>query len=249
MKCFLLLAAVALLTNFTGCDPANLVETTVKQPDPSLLRLSYGEGICFGECEVFTLDVYSNGLLVRKGERYTDQPGTWQKSISRREVTSFLDSISQINFKAYPRTFPSRLPDMPATTLTWYDGAQNPVTLTWKEETSPELRSVAQKLKEWSALDGYRQRSATLDDGRTATANGEREEIIVHLRPLVDPVAWLTKYGKQDLQLKNRVSPNGNYYVVTANPNKMAAAELLDYLRKDAEVISAQLNQDVQIRQ
>jgi len=79
-------------------------------------------------------------------------------------------------------------------------------------------------------------------------ANQEREEIIVQLSEGVAATTWVIAYGKQNVQVKNRISPNSPYYIITADPNIMGAEELLTFLRQDKDVLSAQLNNAVKPR-
>jgi len=95
----------------------------------------------------------------------------------------------------------------------------------------------------------YRQVSATIADKiTTPVGNQEREEIIVQLKDGVVADTWVIAYGKQNVKVKNRISPNSPYYVITSDPNIMGGEELLEYLRKDESVVSAQLNQQVSPR-
>ncbi|NJC26357.1 DUF6438 domain-containing protein [Neolewinella antarctica] len=248
MRFALLFAAIIIVTSSSSCDPTAYLGPQFSGAKPENLRITYRQDACFGSCEVYELDVYNNGLLVFRGERFTERPGVWHKNDDRRAITSFLDSLSQINFREYPATFPSRLPDAPTQTITWYDGEQAAYPISFKEEASPELRRLADRLQELAQQPGYRQISTELPGGKKATGANEKEEIIVHLREGVVAGTWLAKYGRQGVALKEQITPNTQYYLITTNPNLMAADELLQYLRQDEDVISAQENGTVSPR-
>lgn len=245
MRPLYLLCALYFIAVATGCDPRTYLGPGLSGATPENLRVKYEQGACFGTCEIYSLEVYNNGLLAFKGKRFTDRPGTWHKYIPRQEATSFLDSLNNVKWRQYPTNFPSRIPDMAATTITWYDGAQQPVPVTFKEEASPEVVAFAKRFKQLANLAGYRQVSVTIDekaDTEQPVAEGDRETIIVRLKEGADAGAWVGKYAKQGVVLKKQVSPNSPYYIVTANSNVMGAAELLEFLRRDVDVVSAQLN-------
>lgn len=249
MRQVLFLLGFAFLTLAATCEPASLLGPQFSGAKPENLRAQYHQGGCFGRCEVYTLEVYNNGLLVFKGERFTDKPGIWHKNLDRRVVTSFLDSFNQVNYQQYPSVFPSLLPDAPTTTITWYDGQQVAHPLSFKEETAPELRRYADRFQQLASMAGYRQVSESLTPGLPVpTSDQERENIIVHLKEGVDAGAWVGKYGKQGVSLKERITPNNAYYLIAADPNLMRADELLEYLRRDEDVISAQLDGQVSPR-
>ena len=242
--CLLLLVATALV----ACNPAGLIGPRYANVDKMHKAASFHQGVCFGQCPVYTLDVYPNGLLVYRGERFTERPGTWEKSVDRRRVTGLLDSLRRADLGQYPRSFKSRLPDMSSTSLTVYadDGAATPVS--FKEEAPEELKLLSASFQALAGGEGWRQVSETTEDGRQVPGLNDREEIIVQLKEGEDAGAWAGKYGKQDVRLARRINPNGQYYLITSNPNLMGADELLKFLRRDAAVVSAQLNQRVELR-
>lgn len=243
---FLAFGALLLLS----CDPSVLLGPQAGSANAKNIRASYYSGPCYGRCEVFTLELYDNGLLLYKGERFTERPGVWQKNIDRRRMTGLLDSFARADFKNYPLTFQSQIPDAPTIKLTWYDEQQEAYTTAFKEYAPPELEQLSLQMRRLAALPDWRPVSADIpESGATPVANMAREEIIVQLNNGVNAAAWVVNYGKQNVQLVNRLSPNSAYYLITADPNLMPAKELLDFLRKDPEVTSAQLNNKAEERQ
>lgn len=233
-----------------SCDPSILLGPQAGSASAKNIRASYYSGSCYGRCEVFTLELYDNGLMLYKGERFTERPGVWQKNIDRRRMKGLLDSFARADFKNYPLTFRSQIPDAPTIKLTWYDGSQEAYTTSFKEYAPPELEQLSLQMRRLAAMPDWRQVSADIpESGVTSLSNKAREEIIVQLNSGVNAAAWVVNYGKQNVQLVNRLSPNSAYYLITADPNLMPAKELLEFLRKDGEVVSAQLNNKVEERQ
>ena len=243
-----LFAVLSILFALSGCDlTSQLGESARPGPSPALLRVGYTQGHCFGDCPVFALEVYADAELVYKGERFTDRPGTWRKRGDREEIATLIERLESIDWQQYPARFPSRLPDLATTTITWYGKGEEPIAVAFKEETAPELRRVADDLKRLANEEGYRQVADDVD-GKPATAKGAREEIIVLLPADTDAKMWVGNYAKQRVELKERIDPNGNYYLIAADPNVMSAKELLRYLHEDKQVLSAQLNGGVDPR-
>jgi hypothetical protein len=243
------LTALLLLTFFSSCDPAILLGPQAARADQYNLRIDYHRSGCYGRCEIYGLKVYDNGLLVFTGERFTDRPGTWEKSIDRRRVTVLLDSFERADFASYPRSFKGMIADAATVQVNYYDAAGKLYQTSFKAEAPKELRDLSDVLHQLAHLPDYRQVSDTIASfRRQAVANTDREELIVQLKDGVVAETWVIKYGKQNVALKSRISPNGNYYVITSDPNIMAAEELLTFLRQDASVVSAQENQQVSPR-
>lgn len=248
---FLLLSSLGLLLliALAGCDPSALLGPQASNADKYDLRVSYHRGSCYGRCEVFTLDLYENGLLLFQGERFTDRPGTWQKNIDRRRVVSLLDSFERANFDAYPLSFRSQLADAATITITYYDEEGLGHETSFKDDAPEELKALDAAMFQLAQLADYRQVSALIEGKKSRPVAGkERQEIIVELKDDVKPEAWIIAYSKQNVALKNRISPNGSYYLISADPNVMPTEELLDFLRQDENVLSAQLNQQVSPR-
>jgi len=248
MKQIILLTALATLSVFfgTSCDPAALLGPKADRADNYNLRVRYSRGSCYGRCEVYALNVYDNGLLVFEGKRFTDKPGTWEKSIDRRRVTSLLDSFARADFPNYPRSFRGQVVDAATIRVTYYDTDDTMYETSFKDSEPPELGLLSKKLHDLAHLPNYRLVSDTIAGVKARpVAQQERQEIIVQLNEGIVATTWVIAYGKQNVQVKNRISPNSPYYVITADPNVMAAEELLTFLRQDKDVVSAQLNNTV----
>lgn len=244
-----LFTALLLLSFFASCDPAMLLGPQAAKAEQYNLRVDYHRGGCYGRCEIYGLKVYDNGLLVFTGERFTDRPGTWEKSVDRRRVTALLDSFERSDFKDYPRNFKGMIADAATIEVSYYDAAGKAYQTSFKDEAPPELLKLSDALHQLAHLPDYRMVSDTIANiRRQAVADKAREELIVQLEAGVVVETWVIKYGKQNVALKERISPNGNYYVITSDPNIMPADELLTFLRQDASVVSAQRNQQIQPR-
>ena len=246
----LVLAALTGLFLTSSCDPTSILGPTANRVDDYQLRASYSRGGCYGRCEVFTLDVYDNGLLVFAGKRFTDKPGTWEKSLDRRRLTGLLDTMARADFKNYPRSFRGQVADASTLEVTYVDDAGERYETSFRDYAPDELLAISQRLNDLAHLPGYRQVADTIANRLhfRPVADKAREEIIVRLEEGVDANAWVIAYGKQNVQVKNRISPRSSYYVITADPNIMGAEELLEYIRQDPKVVSAQLNKSVSPR-
>lgn len=248
MKSPLVLSALAVLL-ISSCV---LFLPDASQVSNYQLRASYYQGACFGRCPVYTLKLYSNGLLTYEGEKFTDMPGTWSRVLSRTETADIIREFEAVNISRYPTSFPSNIPDLSTKTVTFVTLQEKKTLQTsWKENPPVELEKLGAKMQSLVSSTQWKQVSDEVRKGENLigqTIRVAKEEVIVHLKPGVNPQAWIVKYGKQNVTIKEKLTPNGNYYVVLADPNYMGGEELLTYLRQDEEVISAQLNGKVSPR-
>lgn len=246
MKSLLKLCALGgLLLCASGC----LFKPTASQVSSYQLRAHYEQGACFGRCPVYALDLYQNGLLVYQGERFTDMPGTWEKVLTKPELNELVGEFSKVDFRNYPASYPSRVPDLAAITLAYAPTAGGQIyTISWKENRPEELNRLAELMRDLADAGGFTKVSDEIKKGPNIlgqTVSLEAEEIIVHLEAGVNPQAWIIQYSKQNVQIKERITPNGNYYLILSDPNLMDTEELLSFLRQDESVISAQRNRQV----
>lgn len=246
---FPLLLFAFIAFSFSSC--AILLPDATKVEDYQL-RAAYYQGPCFGRCPVYTLKLYSNGLLTYEGEKFTDMPGTWSRLLSRTETAELIGEFEKVNISRFPTSFPSRIPDLAMKSLTFVPlPDKKAVKTSWKEDAPDDLTKLGTRMQSLATSAQWKQVSDEIRKGENLLGvpiRVAKEEVIVHLEAGVNPQAWIVKYGKQNVTIKEKLTPNGNYYVILADPNYMAGEELLTYLRQDQDVISAQLNGKVSPR-
>ena len=75
---------------------------------------------CYGKCPVYTVDFYSNGLVIYQGKRYTLRPGMHESRIGETEIEELLQRLSRSGYYDFADSYPAaelRFPDMPLTIL------------------------------------------------------------------------------------------------------------------------------------
>lgn len=248
MKNFLILTVLISLL-ISGCA---FLAPTPKHLENYQLRATYQQGPCFGRCPIYKLSIYQNGLLLYEGERFTDKEGTWYKLLGRTEVAALLDSFTALDMSRFPSSFPSRLPDAATISMSFINLPSGERFATvFKEEANEELLRMADRMRSLAASSGFRQYVDTIRTGENLigqTIQVKKEEIIVHLKAETNPDAWIVKYAKQEASIKEKLTPNASYYVILASPATMPIKELIDLMRRDEAVISAQRNQQLNPR-
>lgn len=243
--------AGGLLLLCLGCEVfAPLVGPDAGRADTYEERVNYHRGPCYGRCPVYTLKLYDNGLLIYEGERFTDKPGTWQRTIDRRSSLALIDSFERADFENYPRTFRKQIADAASVDLVYTDEDGERYSTSYADYSPPELLALDRAMRRLAALDGYRLVSDTIPRLFSATEGmpPTRQEIIVQLRAGVAVNNWIIKYDRQNATVKQRLSPNGDYYLIELSTSAGAVDEILDRIRRDEDVMSAQLNNPVDPR-
>lgn len=215
--------------------------------DKYTLRAQYRQDACFGRCPVYNLSLYENGLLIYQGERFTDKPGTWYQLLGRSETENLISKLDALDFENYPTVFPSQIPDLAQRTVSYINSNGDRFQSAFKEQAPPELVVLADQMQEIGDTGEFTEYEGPLDLFGEAP-DLEPQEIIVELRPGVNPREWIVNYAKQNAQYLERLAPNSNYHLITTDPNLMSAEELIPFLREDPEVVSAQRNRPVSPR-
>lgn len=225
---------------------------TPKHLDSYQLRATYQQGPCFGRCPVYTLSLYQNGLLVYEGERFTDKEGTWYKLLGRTEVAAVLDSFVALDMRRFPASFPSRVPDLATVTMSFVNLPDGERFVTaFKEEAPDDLLKMAERMRALAQASDFRQYIDTIRTGENLIGlpiETKKEEIIVHLQPTTNPDAWIVKYARQNAKIKEKLTPSGSYYLIEVDTGLMDLEELIDLMRRDEAVLSAQRNQQLNPR-
>ena len=71
------------------------------------------------------------------------------------------------------------------------------------------------------------------------------DELLVNLSAEADPNAWIIQFAKQDMQVVKRISPNSPYWLFRYDPDRMVPNEMLNWVRRDPYVLSAEFNRRV----
>lgn len=210
-------------------------------PDRQTERIVMELGPCFGRCPVYTFTVYENGLLTYEGERYTQRQGLWGRMLTRDQVEQLLEAFEAAPFERYQNMYKSQIPDLAAVTITYTNEEGKTKSVIGKDgrpddliELESRLRRLAEGEAGWSPLS-----EASTTGSGTGVVPGE---LIVELRDGVDPNAWIVRYSRQQVRVKQQISPNQSYYLLVHEPSIMATEELLQWLRQDPDVMSAQTN-------
>ena len=87
----------------------------VEQASNSDLIISLEKTPCYGECPVFTIEIYSDGKIIYKGKQFTDKIGTFMNNINTDEVNVLIQDFNNSNFFNFEDEYTSEMTDFPTT--------------------------------------------------------------------------------------------------------------------------------------
>lgn len=232
---YLLLTLI--LVNISSCGIV-APNTNVGELD-KLVEMS--KGPCFGFCPIYTLTVYSNGVVTYNGERNTNRQGMHLRILEKNELSALKSQLEKANLWQYQDLYKGQLPDMQTVTITYWeegdfktiagkDGRPKPVV-----DIETTLEDIANSGK-WKKLDGEESEEALLN------------ELIIQFVDGVNQGKWIKKYAKQGGKIVKQLAPNSLYWLMSFDPKKIKPQEMLRLVRRDEFIVSAELNKKLDRR-
>lgn len=210
-------------------------------------RIEMHKGPCFGTCPVFRLTIYDNGLATYDGERFTNRVGTFIKKLDQRTLNELLTAFRNVNLFQYNDVYPAQIPDLQTVTITYYEEDREK-TIRGKDGRPAIIEDLEAMLDEIANSGGWEPQNENSYVADNAGAAPQSNEIIVQLADNVRPEVFVVQYRDYRMEVKEQVSPDRNFWVVTFDPETIAPSYLLNQIRRNQFVLSAQFNQRVQGR-
>lgn len=100
---------------------------------------------CFGTCPIYRAQVWADGKVTFKGERFTEKVGMYSATIPAEEVSQLLSEAAQINFFAMDTLYVTGATDFPSQVLTLRDKGKTHTVRT-EGEGPKEVELLMQKV-------------------------------------------------------------------------------------------------------
>ncbi len=229
----LCILAAVLCVNSCQVLPLSMVDTGKLNK-----LIEMGKGPCYGQCPVFTITVYDNGVMSYQGKRYTDKMGTYLKRLTKAELDGLAAAFRRADLWQYADVYRSDYPDLPAVSISYYE-AERSKTILGKETRPEAVIELEGRLNALANAEGWVLRSAP-DYG--LPAGSIPNQLLVELKQDTDPEAWVRNYSKQEMKLLKKIWPSNTKLIVSYNLKVVAPDYMIDLVRQDADVVSVEFN-------
>lgn len=203
--------------------------------------VSMSMGPCYGNCPVYTLTVYGNGIVAYEGERFTDRRGTHIRDIGRKALKMLKQELVAANLWEFPSAFKSQIPDLATVTIEYFDDGRSKV-IRGKDGRPPQVLKIQELLEQIANEGEWKQQSAP---NTSLPEDYVPHELIVQLDRDVQPEQWSRQYARLNLQVVKRLSPTNYYWLIRYNTDAMAPNEMLRTMRQDPDVINVEFNKSL----
>lgn len=241
-----LVACIVVAYMMTTCSAAKKSNSPIESSDelkPYVLK--FERGPCFGQCPVYSFYILKDHTaLVNSKAHLMDSAGWYFANPDQESIVEILELIEPEEWWRNDLRDQPEIADLPSSTLTYYhpEGVRS---LTIKSRTTHAYENVFGKISH--LVSDCRWKSTQLRP--IETANKEPLHVIVQLKEEVDIYTWMKKFDRFGIELVRKVAPRQSYYVVSKDPNKGNANDFLQYIKNDTDVVGAQWDKEIQIRE
>ncbi|MCB0509269.1 MAG: hypothetical protein KDC82_00810 [Bacteroidetes bacterium] len=100
---------------------------------------------CFGTCPVYSVQVFADGRVLYEGQRNVQNLGKFSANLEEAEAKLFFEELSQLNWTAYPESYPIDNVDFPQFKLV-YQNQELQKTIKANSNAAPELIELAKQI-------------------------------------------------------------------------------------------------------
>lgn len=238
-----LLLGMSLLLTLVSCGGLGLFSSSNNLASTNLEKLTplaeLRKGPCFGQCPVFTMVVYDNGIVTYEGKQHTRQ-GMYIQKISDGDLKDLKTTLEAAKLWEFKDAYRGRIPDLPPVTVVHHkDGQQKKVIgKDGRPEKVMNVQAALEKIENtngWQLQDGGEKKS-DLPDHIVGS------EMRVRVHDNVDIYVWARKYRKYGMKVINPISASTNYWLVGYNAQKNDPKEVLAIVQADLQVLDAEFN-------
>lgn len=234
-----------------SCSPKNRIPT-FKDKD---LLISLDKGSCLGKCAVYSLSIYKNKVALYEGKTNSDKIGKHYKVLTDSMFQALNMLFKNSDFLNLDATYPSYIEDFPSITVGYY-GVKPPKIIQYKEDKPESLKVIQLKLEhlansfDWNSL---QKNKDNLEYTPVSSRDLEndiyvRDEIIIEPKAGIEVEKWVRRYIGYSVVIVNKIAPNFNYYLIQWDLNVISPDEMLEKLKQDTEIKSAEFNKKIMKR-
>ena len=215
--------------------------STTKTPEELTtndIRLSLKKEGCFGSCPVYTLNVYDGGYCEFIGLENCYKIGKHSLQLTKEKYKSLYAEFKSADLFQFQDYYESNIPDLPSITISYFE-KDTSKTIVGKRER-PEiihklqflLEEIAESKTGWTVIDGSIEEKKEVID---------KSKIVIELKNGAQLSRWFNDYRQSHgIRIIKQLDNDYDKWLVSYNTNDYAPTEILEILKKDENVSSAE---------
>ena len=229
-----------------------LVETTEtpeESPEEMMEEpiITLTKGACFGTCPVYTFSITKSGDMTFEGKRNTRKLGLYTKKLDLNSFQKVLATFEEYKFMELEDFYSSMISDTPTISIT-YTNSDTTKTVVGKTERPQRVHRIQKEL-ELLAESNDRWKLLKASEKTLQEKNLIKSEIIIATKGGPTLAKWFDKMRvNHGIRIVKRLSAANNTWLISYNIKEYEPEEMLDILRKNDFIVSAEFNSETNNR-
>jgi len=219
------------------------------------IEMSIERGPCFGKCPVYKMDIYQGGYAVFYGTRFAKKLGKHSKQLDKKTYKELVKKFKSSKFFDFKDEYESLIVDLASVSISYQEKGKRK-TVTGKEDRPTKIMELQYALEKIAESDGWTLLEAAKEDSNLTIEAPKAEpepveiktEIIIQPGPNTKLPIWFRENEKYGLRLIRRISQEENLWLITYDTKNYQPEQMLNILKEDKALNSAQFNKNIEPR-
>lgn len=185
---------------------------------------------CFGNCQVYKVKLYRDGLLILEGKEHMEKKGVYFAELSKEKLQSFTRKERNVKWPEIQNEYMVNIADLPVVKIAYHDEHGALIKSVEANSNLPNaLHDFVSAITETIDKEKW-----TLVQRKSEMYNPELmyDELIVDMDSTITVNQLEALYADFDLKTVSRVSPLMNLWHLRYDESKIGRYEILISLRK-----------------
>lgn len=240
------LFAVVSIILIVGCKSTKKVSN-----GPEMHQYAMHVGPCFGYCPVFDIYVFEDGKAIWDARRFHKTNGKFQRMLSEAELAQLNKAFKEANLFKMEDEYPTMVADLPAITLSHVKKGK--VKTVEANEKMPDAYEKCVDLMRQITKDGNWEMVEKYADDEPQRPV-KKEEALNYNEIIIEPSngtslpRWFKENEAYGIYLIRKISPDLNLWLIGYDKNQFEPKMMLDMLKKDTAIKTAEFNKQTEER-
>jgi len=237
------LLAISLFSS--SCKTAKKVEDLTEED----IKIEMAKGACYGKCPVYKIEIYEGGYTKYYGIRHAEKLGTYDKQLTPDKYKSLIKAFENSAFMTYEDFYETQVPDAPTVILTYTNKKLVSKSVKGKlnrPEGVKDLQVLIENVASssgWNLLEELKEEPKKEKVKESEKPHVIKTEIIIKPKDDIALTKWFAENKKKyGVRIINKIAPNLNLWLITYNEKMVDADMILQILKNDPAIESAEFN-------
>lgn len=233
-----------------GCTTNKKVADSIEMD----YKYGYDRGACFGKCPIYNIRIKDDGTAIWDAKKWNKINGKFEKKLSKSEFEIVKNAFKKTDLFKLKDEYETMIADLPISTLHEVKAGKlkkvkgNEKMPEYFEATVDIMNDLVKNETGWVLIEKYQQDVTEETSERSQDNNTIFNEIIIEPNPGIRLNQWFKDNENLTIRLVKKISPDLNLWLITYDTSKFTPKEMLENLKSDAAIKSAEFNKKISNR-